>query len=322
MPAVIRIRAVRGARRRPGFTLIEILVALVLLGIVVGGLLSVVSRQQRFYADAAGLIDMRENLRQVAGLLPSELRGVSPRHGDILDVADSAIAFKATTGTGVICTINAARTTIVIPPYAQASESGLTSWVSPPSPGDSIWVFDPRTSLPDTMYSYVVAGVAPNATCPAATGFTTAADQNSGWAITLLGAAPSPWPLPATVVVGGPVRFFKPVRYSLYRSPADSKWYVGYRDYNPLRAQPWSNIQPVSGPFMPYAAGGASGLSFAYADSAGNAINSGGMLERIRRIDVVVRGETAVPVKAAGFTKTPSGYVRDSLNLSIALRNR
>lgn len=322
MSAVIRDGAARAARRRPGFTLIEILVALVLLGIVVGGLLSVVSRQQRFYSDAAGLIDMRENLRQVADLLPSELRAVAPRHGDIIAVTDSAVTFKSTVGTGVICSINGARTTIVIPPYGQASESGLTTWISQPTAGDSIWVFDPRTTQPDTMYSYVIASVTPNSLCPSTTGFTTAAEQNSGLALTLLGAAPSPWPLPATVVVGGPVRFFKPVRYSLYQSPADTKWYIGYRDYNALRAQPWSTIQPVSGPFLPYAGGGASGLSFVYADSAGNSITSAGVLARIRRIDVVVRGQTAVPVNAGSFNKTSNGYVRDSLVLSIALRNR
>ncbi len=63
---------------RVGFTLIEIMVSLTLLGIVVGALLNTIISQQRFYVSAADIIEMRDNVRQAGDVLPMELGGVAP----------------------------------------------------------------------------------------------------------------------------------------------------------------------------------------------------------------------------------------------------
>ena len=95
----------RDWRTRLGFTMVEVMVALVLLGVVVGALLAVVVEQERFYDGASDVMEVRDNLRRVGDLLPAELRGVAPREGDLYAMTDSMVDFRAPTGASIICTI-------------------------------------------------------------------------------------------------------------------------------------------------------------------------------------------------------------------------
>lgn len=306
---------------RVGFTLIEIMVSLTLLGIVVGGLLTTITTQQRFYASAADIIEMRDNLRQAGDLLPMELRGVAPTApGEITALLDSAIEFRAATGVSVVCTINAARTSITIPPQTLAVRSGITAWPSAPIAGDSLFVLDPSGPLPDVYTGHSITAAPGTGTCPQSpTGFTgSAAEANGSVQLTIFP------PLAVTVPIGVPIRFVRRVRYSLYLSPTDQLWYLGYRDFVGTRAPQWSPIQPVSGPFLPYAAPGAatpSGLSFTYHDSLGTALTLANA-NRVRRVQMTVRAQSRTPVRTAGLGRGTSSYYRDSVNVTIALRNR
>ncbi|HUE89454.1 MAG TPA: hypothetical protein VMO26_25540, partial [Vicinamibacterales bacterium] len=79
----------------------ELLVILVLSTIIMGGLSSVLVRQQRFYRGSADLIETRSQIRQAAGIIPSDLRGVSTLGGDIIEISDSSMTFRATIGQAV-----------------------------------------------------------------------------------------------------------------------------------------------------------------------------------------------------------------------------
>src|SRR5213075_3310998 len=68
-------------RRRAGFTLIEILVVLVLMGVFMAAMVKLLLRQQRFYNSTSQLIQTRSQLRQTAFMLPSDLRGISRQGG-------------------------------------------------------------------------------------------------------------------------------------------------------------------------------------------------------------------------------------------------
>ncbi|HET7456897.1 MAG TPA: type II secretion system protein, partial [Gemmatimonadaceae bacterium] len=68
-------RPTRGLR--PGFTLIELMVSLVMFGIVSGIILGMVRSQQKFYRGATEIIDIRSQLRQASAVLPLDLRSVS-----------------------------------------------------------------------------------------------------------------------------------------------------------------------------------------------------------------------------------------------------
>ncbi len=304
---------------RVGFTLIEIMVSLTLLGIVVGALLNTIISQQRFYLSAADIIEMRDNLRQAGELLPVELRGVAPAvPGEITAMQDTALEFRAPTGSSVVCTVSPARTTITIPPAALAVRSGLTTWMSPPVLGDSLFILDPNGALADTFRGYVITANPSLGTCPQSpVGFTnSAAEANAGVQLSISPA------LTATTPIGVPIRFVRRVRYSLYRSPADLQWYLGYRDFVGTRTPKWSSIQPVSGPFLPYAAGGLGGLRFSYRDSLGTALTSLVDADRVRRIDMMVRAQSRTAVRTSGLGGSNNGYYRDSVNVTVALRNR
>jgi prepilin-type N-terminal cleavage/methylation domain-containing protein len=322
MPAVTR------ARR--GFTLAEILVALTLVGFVVGGILAIVVKQQRFYAGAADMIDLRDNIRTIGDLLPAELRAASPRDGDLIPfngaaLTDSALDFRATTGASVVCTIPAADA-IIIPPYGSKGNAGLTSWISQPVVGDSIYVLLPglpnaKPVVPDSMIPYEIKAITTAQVCPVGSGFTATASEAAQGMRIELSANLVTRPDGRVHITGAPLRFHHRVKYSLYRSTADGKWYLGYRDFNDKRAAKWSAIQPVAGPLLPYSTSGASGLSVTYHDSAGTQITSVADARRIRRVDMTVRGQTSAKLRTEGLSKTANGFYRDSLRVSVALRN-
>lgn len=323
MPSVTARRPATGRR---GFTLIEIMVATALVGIVSAGILTVVVRQQRFYASASELIEVRDNLRTVAAVLPTELRSVAPREGDLepklgTTLADSAIEYRATLGTSVLCARPTA-SEIIVPPYGANGDAGLTSWVSPPAVGDSLWIFKPgdvtaSPVVPDSMIPYRITAIT-SGTCPTATGFTAnSTEAAAGVRYTLNTNLRNASQMP----VGMPIRFLRRVRYSIYLSATDNRWYLGFRDHNPARASPWSAIQPVAGPLLPYATSGPSGLSIAYFDSAGTVLTAVADADRVRRVHFTIRAETETPVRTAGLSNTVNAPIRDSLRISVALRN-
>jgi prepilin-type N-terminal cleavage/methylation domain-containing protein len=306
-------------RRRPrrgGFTMVEVMVALVLLSLVVGGLMAVVVEQQRFYDGASDIMEVRDNLRRVGDLLPSELRGIAPTEGDLIVMSDSAVEFRAPTGVGVICTIDLLRTTITVPPLNLASDAGLTSWTLRPLASDSMFIFDSRDNLIDTTIARQITVAPTVGVCPTSTGFTgSAAEAAAGFTFVLSSA------LPASVPVGAPIRFFRRVRYSLYQSASDNNWYLGYRDFVESRVPQWSSVQSVAGPLLPYASSGATGLRFTYRDSVGTALTAIADAPRVRQIEIDARARTAMPVRTAGVRRGAGGYYTDSLRTAVALRN-
>ncbi len=305
-----------GRRLRRGFTLIEIMVAIVLLSIIVGGLLAVVMEQERFYDGATEVMEVRDNLRRIGDLIPAEMRGMAPLEGDLISMMDSAVEFRAPTGASIVCTINLARTTITVPPVALQSDAGLTSWAAAPLLSDSMFIFDSRDSLPDTLVARRIVAAPTVGLCPTTTGFTSTLAEAAGATTLVLNAA-----LPNEVPVGAPIRFFRRVRYSLYRSPTDQQWYMGYRDFVPSRSPAWSQIQAVAGPLMPYASTGATGLRFTYRDSVGNALTAVADAPRVRRVEIVARAQSAVAMRTGGQKRTANGHYMDSLRTVVALRN-
>jgi hypothetical protein len=42
----------------------------------------------------------------------------------------------------------------------------------------------------------------------------------------------------------------------------------------------------------------------------------------VRRVQFTIRAQTATPLRTAGLSQITNGYYRDSLRISVALRNR
>ena len=191
---------------RAGATLAELLVVLVILGIVGGVIMRVIVRQQRFYASAAEITSTRTDLRDLATVLPTDLRGISSSGGDIYAMSDSAIDFRLPVGTSTICQLGVGLTSVVIPPATLASRSGVTSWISAPQSGDSVLIYDEGATsgtADDVWRLYRITAAPVAAACPMTTGFTaTAAEAAAGISLALSSA------LPATTPQGSSIVFF------------------------------------------------------------------------------------------------------------------
>lgn len=92
-------------REPRGYTLAEMLVAMVLAGIVGGSVLGVLLRQNSFYRQANDLVYAEQSLRAGLDLMASELRMASPR--DLLAAEPDSVSVRFDVWRGVVCTSDA-----------------------------------------------------------------------------------------------------------------------------------------------------------------------------------------------------------------------
>ena len=293
-----------GARR--GFSLIELMVILALSAMVIGGLTSVLVRQQRFYRGTADLIETRSQIRQAAGIIPSDLRGVSTIGGDILEITDTSMVFWATIGQAVTCVGVPGTNVLVVPPQVLANNNTLASFTMTPTLGDTVWVYEngaTDAAANDHWHAYGIMA-APTPTTQMCATLVGGVDLSASRLSFVLSEA-----LDNDVEIGNPVRFVRRTRYSLYRA-SDGGWYLGY--CSPACG---GAPQPIAGPFLP-AGSGTSGVSFSYTDANGAAT---AVPANVAQVSVVVRGKTRGVVDMGGYKNTQVG---DSLRFSVAIRNR
>lgn len=296
--------------RRSGFTLVELLLVLVLLGIVGGALMRMVANQQRFYKGTYDLIELRSQLRQAGAVLTSDLRGLSSPGGDLVTMTDSSMDFRYTMGSSISCT-TPANSTIIVPPTTTANGNTLTNWLTPPVQRDSVYVFDEgdttTTSTDDVWRPYEIAQDPDpgSGTCAAAYNA-----QSDGYAIRMTTS------ISPTILQGAAIRFIRRAHYSLYQSGNDGLWYLGYMCSSCGNA----TVSPIAGPFKAYLPTGAgmdtSGIRITYFDSTGATTATAA---NVARISIVLRGQTRSALNVSGLKR---GVNMDSIRLNVALRNR
>lgn len=291
---------------RRAFTLIELLMVIVLSTIVMAALTKMIVGQQRFYRGAADMVETQSNVRDAVDLLASELRGISPANGDIFGpLSSTAIDFLAPVGATVVCQSLPAVKKIVIPPVQLAANNGLSSWVTPPKTGDVVLLYGlGSTELVSDNHWQATSlnqNPTPNATCTTAGLTTTVAEQSKGWTLQLVDA-------PGTDVPNGSaIRILRHVHYELYQA-GDDNWYLGY--YECTASGTCSSIQPVSGPYLPAATSGQSGLTLAYFDNTGAVTTTP---TAVARIDITTRAQPRNDIL--------DGSHVDSLSTTVMVRN-
>ncbi|HXF94504.1 MAG TPA: prepilin-type N-terminal cleavage/methylation domain-containing protein [Gemmatimonadales bacterium] len=292
---------------RRGFTLIELLVALVLLGIVTVGIYRVLVSNQRMYHAQTQRIELQQNIRAAATILPAEFRELAASEGDIYALSATDIRMRAMRQFGVLCQ----------EPILGGLLSGLPVIVfqglhnGPPiEGGDSVLLYyegDEGSRNDDAWWPGRVRSLPSPAAAPCPNG-------SSGIAFQVDLQNPPPAGMlnrAGAIPRGGPMRGFQAVRYALYQSPTDNLWYLGLDVFSPA-TNAWSGIQPLVGPLS-----GSGGLTFAYFDANGVVTATPAS---VALIEIRVRARTPKPIQRSG---TGGGLATpvDSIVTRVALRN-
>lgn len=295
------------SRRRSGFTLVELVMVAVLAVLVLGGMMNMLVRQQRFYRGTADLLEARSQTRQAAGILPTELRSISPVGNDILAMSDSSLEFRATVGSSVLCVISGGE--VVLPPTNPTRGNVATTWGAAPAAGDTVLIFNegPTTSWTDDTWTPYEIGSITTVTgaCPTSTGLTSDSDvSKTSLKFAVVGG------LSGTIRARAPMRFVRRARYSLYAA-ANGQWYLGY--CSPTCGV--SGPSPIAGPFVPHT-DVAPGLSFTYLDEDGVVTATPA---EVAQVSILVRAQARNGVSLSGFA---TRVARDSLRFTVGIRNR
>ncbi len=284
----------RGAVVRHGFTLIELLVAMVIFGLVAGGVMQVIIASQRSSTDQAQRIDMQQNMRAANAILPAEIRHLNAVDGDIKAMSANSLTIRAVRQLAIICTA----------PVTGGVLAGLTFVVRSPlyssqrafAQNDSLWIWyegDVSTRNDDGWIPGLVtlAPIAQNCT-----------DGTPGIRLTtnLTIAAPK-FNLANVIPNGSPVWGFEGTVTYATGAGADGRYYL-----NLTSSQ---GTAPVLGPLPD-----ANGVTFTYYDAAGvvtatrTAVAQVGLSVRTQSVNRIHKGST-------------TAYAVDSLSTRITLRN-
>lgn len=296
-----------GSRRRSGFTLIELVMVAVLAVLVLGGMMSLLVRQQRFYRGTADLLEARSQVRQAAGILPADLRSISTIGDDILSMSDNSLQIRATVGSSVICALDAGE--VILPPINPVKGNAVTTWGVEPVAGDSVLIFNDGptgSALDDTWSAFEIASTSKTKKiCPESSGLTTTVDSDKfSLKFAVVGG------LTANISEGAPIRFVRTVAYSLYAG-ANGEWYLGYCS---PECDP-SGPQSIAGPFVPVSDGDG-GIHFTYLDA--NGVVTGTPAD-VAQVSVLVRAQARSGMSTVGFESRVAG---DSLRFTVGIRNR
>ena len=293
------------ARRRYGFTLIELVVILIVGGIVLALTVSVGNKLHRQLRAFGARIASDEQLRTAATILPLDLRPLSSAAGDIHagEARDTSLEVNVTVANAIVCSAGA--DDLVLAPFTTSSGEVAGTSIQP---GDALWLLVDTDSV-EQWRVMSARDVGAAAACPPLA----SGDPRPPFALDRAVRVRVGAEHIAFAMQGAPVRVTRPVRYNLYRA-SDGQWYLGLRSWS-VEAARFAAVQPVSGPYRPPASEPGSGTRLRYFDARGTEL-SAGLLDtrRITRIEWVFR-------PAAPTSAREARAAGDSLLLVVALRN-
>ena len=278
---------------RRGFTLVELLVALVLLAIVGGAIIKLMASSQRLSRQQSEQVLLQANVRSGALLVPTELRelSVSAAGTDIVSMAASNITYRALRASGAACQVTAGS-----PGSVRLRRSLYFGYRTLAATRDSLLIFmdgDPNVTTDDRWSAFAVTGTPTVGTCP---------DGQAAVVVPAIVHADSL----ARMQIEAPVRSFEIMQLALFQQ--DSKYWLGARS---VSADPASALQPVLGPLR------SDGLQLSYLAANGSATT---VPSQVRTIEVMIRGLTQHNT-SIGTGSTDLRLSQDTLLTRIRLRN-
>lgn len=276
-------------RSRPGFTLVEVMISLVLMLVVAGALHRILGSTQRITRAQAQRIELQSNLRAGASIALSELRELSTVAGgteaqnDILFAGSTAVVYRAMRGIGFVCGVPSA-TAIRI------ARSSFTGHRDPQAGRDDALLFLGHPAVAGGEASWIktpIVAVATSAPCPGA--------LDPGITLTVPASAAV-----ASLEAGSPVRIAEVMELRLYQSEGRS--WLGARSVSA-----GETTQPLVGPLTD-----GNGFRLEYLDARGTTTSDRTSIKSIR---IALQGTTE------GSGTGNSTPAEEQVITQVALRN-
>jgi prepilin-type N-terminal cleavage/methylation domain-containing protein len=277
---------------RRGFTLAELLIAMVVTSLVGLALSRMLTSSQRLATSQVEQASLQGNLRQGSMVVATELQeiGADTAGGnDIIAMTDSSITYRALGNLYLACAVALTEIRVLTTP-----SYGSTGVVAG---RDSLLLFvdnNPNSVTDDRWVRLGVTSVTNGSTCG------TQPAIAIGTTISLAAV-----PALSQIVLNAPLRAFTPMEFGVVSS--GSRRYLGLRGLLPAGAA----LQPLAGPVI------GQGLRLGYADSVGATTTNPA---RVRTITMTIYGQTDRVVRLAPGASTVARDV-DSLVTLISLRN-
>jgi prepilin-type N-terminal cleavage/methylation domain-containing protein len=271
-----------------GFTLVELMIGLVLLGIVTTTIYRVLTVNQRLARAQTEQVSLQSAVRTGSLVVATELKEIginSLGASDIVAMNTNGITYRAMRSTGIACQVSATEVRIRRDRFYStrnivAGQDGLLLWVEadPDLLSDDSWLLLPIANVSNGACGGVPAIVL----------------------TTVINTAVTPL---SSILIEAPVRTFEVMELGITN--------VGGQNWLGARSVSGGGVmQPALGPIT------ANGLEFQYRDASNNLTANPAA---VQSIGIMIRGETDRMVRAGG--EGPLQLAQDSLSMRITLRN-
>jgi prepilin-type N-terminal cleavage/methylation domain-containing protein len=284
-------------RNRKGYTLIELMVALVVLLLVTGSIYKLLVSSQRLSRAQADRVDLQSNVRTASIVIPSELRELNAvvagtaLQNDIISGTATTIRYRAMRGIGYICeapAVGGGQLKILASTW-----SGLRAPMAVRDAGYVFYDNNSDLSTDDTWLPITITNVAAS-TCGGAAAYSLTINPTVG-------------ELPGLPLLT-PVRLFELMELSLYANAGQS--WLGAQSISGLDAGP----QPLLGPLV-----GGTGLALSYVDNS-NVVTTTAVPGNVKAVRLTVVGLSSQAISGYGGSSQTS-VVRDTVTTQVTLRN-